>query len=363
MLAAAPAVAAEKKPPVTKPDPAPAAAKPASSDVPAQPQKGGWGGGVVTTKDGAFSFCKVESRFEQGHLLLVARNLAGEINLGLGIPGASLPPDQKWKITLTVDGKAKREREAVAPQGDLLVISQGKDEDFYGALMGGSILRIQSDTDNVAFELKGTKKLLGDLKTCADTSGKENSLPPPLPPPPLPYPEALTAILSAAGFRDLIPVNFDGIPPGQRPADYAWRVGPLMGGVQEREVISDSTLEELSQGYAGTLKDKCLGQGAISIGPEEALEGVTLRTGSVDCTNPDRKIHVALLFYLTKTKLFTVFFHEGSEPDRAVADTARDNLTNVIRTVAKTPPKADKPKTEEAKPAPKPDAKPDGKRN
>ncbi|MCW2246187.1 hypothetical protein M2352_001778 [Azospirillum fermentarium] len=358
MLAAAPAVAADKKAPPKK---EPEAAKPAG-EIPAQSQKGVWGGGPVVTKDGGFSFCKVESRFEQGHLLLIARNQPGEINIGLGIPGATLPPSQKWKITLTIDGKTKREREAVAPQGDLLVIPQGKDDDFYTALMAGSVLRIQSDTDNVAFELKGTKKLLGDLKTCADTSGKENSLPPPLPPPPLPYPQALTAILSAAGFRDLVPVSFDDIPPGQRPADYAWRFGSVMGGVEEREVISDSSLEELSQGYATALKDKCAGQGSVTIGQEETLEGLSLRTGSVECVTADRKIHVAMLFYLTKSKLFTVFFHEGGEAERAVVDTARDNLTNVIRTLAKTPPKADKPKAD-AKPEAKPETKPEPKKN
>lgn len=360
MLAAAPAVAADKKAPPKK---EPEAAKP-TSEIPAQSQKGVWGGGPVVTKDGGFSFCKVESRFEQGHLLLIARNQPGEINLGLGIPGATLPPGQKWKVTLTIDGKAKREREAVAPQGDLLVISQGKDDEFYTALMGGSVLRIQSDTDNVAFELKGTKKLLGDLKTCADTSGKENSLPPPLPPPPLPYPPALTAILSAAGFRDLVPVSFDDLPPGQRPADYAWRFGGVMGGVEEREVISDSTLEELGQGYAASLKDKCQGESTITIGAEEKLEGLTLRTGSVDCANPDRKIHVALLFYLTQSKLFTVFFHEGGETERTVVDAARDNLTNVIRNLTKAPPKADaKPKDEKPKADAKPEAKPEAKKN
>lgn len=356
MLAAAPAVAADKKAPPKKPEPE--AAKPAAEGPP-QPQKGVWGGGPVMTKDGAFSFCKVESRFEQGHLLLIARNQAGEVNIGLGIPGASLPGNEKWKISLSVDGKARREREAVAPQGDLLVIPQGKDDEFYSALMGGNALRIQSDTDNVAFELKGTKKLLTDLKSCADTAGKENSLPPPLPPPPLPYPEALTAILSAAGFRELVPVNFDGVPPGQRPADYAWRFGAVMGGVEEREVISDSTLEELIQGYTSVLRDKCRGESTEAIGPEETLEGVSLRTGSVDCTTPEGKVHVALLFYLTKSKLFTVFFHEGADSEREVIVKARDNLTSVIRTLAAAPP----PKAGDAQPAPKPDAQPEAKKN
>lgn len=316
---------------------APAAEGPKASETlkgPAAPV-GEWDLRAVKAQDGQFSYCVTQTKFDSGHVLVIARTRTGEVNVALGIPGARLPADERWSVKLSVDDKATRDKAATAAQADLLVVPLGKDEEIYGLLGTGRQLNIQSNTDRIAFQLKGTKKVLGDLKSCAEKAGAgfENKAAAAAPARP-PFPEALTAVLAAAGFRELQPVSFDGVPVNDRPADFAWRNGPLFGGVRERQVISDSTLAELATEYSNELKDRCPGETAVALGDAETLPGLTLRTGSVDCAMKDGGLHIALLYYMNDARLFTVFFHEGPAADKEAATRARDSIAGVIRTVA-----------------------------
>lgn len=341
--------------PAGQPAPAARPAAPAK-DGPAELEDG-WEGGAAKDKDGKFAYCVVEGGFTSGHVLMIARSQKGETNIGIGIPGAQLPSGEKWKVKVEVDGKLKRERVAIASQPDMLVVSNGRDEELVTALMNGKELVVASATDRIAFTLKGTKKVLGDLKTCVDKGG---DVPPiktstgirPPPPPQTRLPEGLSSLLAAAGVRDAELVPMDKVPADQRPADVAWRFGPIVGGIRERVVGEGPKLDELSNGFAEAMKSRCEGTGTVDLNPSEATGAITLRTGAVECAMPQGKLHVSLTFLLSQGRLFTVLFHEAGEPDIALADKVRDNLAEVLRKAANGPaPSA-------AAPAPAPSATP-----
>ncbi|AWB07773.1 hypothetical protein A6A40_20750 (plasmid) [Azospirillum humicireducens] len=319
--------------------------------APAKPEGPGeliesWDGGAAKKKDGSFAYCVAEGEFTSGHVLMFARSPKGEMNIGIGIPGADLPKGGEWPVTMEVDRKLKRERVAIASQPDMLVVSNGKDEELVNALMGGSELVVSSATDRIAFKLAGTKKVLGDLKTCVDKGGnvppikvaagrpaeKKNRLP-----------EGLGSLLTAAGVHDAELVPMDKIPQERRPADVAWRFGPIVGGIRERAVGEEAKIDELSDGFADAMKQRCEGTPTVSLNPSEQAGSVWLRTGSVDCAMPQGKLHVTLNFLLSQRRLFTVIFHEAAEPDMALADKVRDNLAQVLHRAGTAPAPAPAP--------------------
>lgn len=323
---------------------------------------GGWKGGPA--KENGADYCVQEARFSSGHLLMVGRTRTGEVNLALGIPGAALPVGERWKVTVAVDGADSRERVATAASKALLVIGMGFDAEFFDRLKKGKTLTLKASADDIALQLSGTGKALGELEKCAaalpeaGTAGKVASgLPGGAGAPP--FPETLTAILAAAGLREVQTLAFPDLPPEKRPADYAWRVGKVLGGMRERNVPPGTDFDEITTAYAGALKDRCKGGGTVTQTPVERLTGVTLRSAAVDCAGEDGKggVHVALVSYLSDAHLFAVFFHESAPAHKAEADDIRDRLAQVFRNVARmdqqdaaAPPQSARPSPPPAKP-------------
>lgn len=313
-----------------------------------------WKGGPA--REQGADYCVQEARFSSGHLLIVGRTKAGEVNLALGIPGGGLPVGERWKVTVTADGAAPRERQAVAASKGLLVVGMGFDTEFYDRLKRGKTLNLKSAADDVAFQLSGTSKALGELEKCAaglpdpKQGGKVASGAPGGAGAP-PFPETLAAILGAAGLREVQTLAFPDVPADQRPADYAWRTGRVLGGVRERIVPEGTSFDEVSTKYAQALRDRCKGAGSVNNGPIEHHPGVALRSATVDCEGEGGKgaVHVALVSYLSDVHMFAVFFHESTPAHKAEADDIRDRLTAVFRRVAR---------QGEAPPAPTPRAAP-----
>lgn len=337
-------------------DPPPRPARKPGQAVPAEPPKqaeeapkavdqfagalmpdGDWRVAPLNATDGTFAYCVAENRYVSGHALVIARNPPGELNIAVGIPGARLPTDQRWDVKLFVDDAPPRERVAVAMQPDMLVVPQGKDDELFVQLQRGRQLAIVSASDRVAFQLKGTKKALTELKACAERGKPAEPAKPATPAPQAgkpQLPEALSEILAAAGLREVEPVSFEDLPEDRRIADFAWRFGRVYGGVRERAVGEGATLDELTNTYVDALKARCPGTADATLNDAEPMQGVELRTGAVDCRTGDEQVHVALVFYLTGTHLFTSIFHEGTGADGPVADKARDNITAVLRRLA-----------------------------
>lgn len=328
-----------------------------STESPKEPMqpKGQWETRAIRDKGGEFRYCLIQSAYDTGHTLIVARTPANELNIGVGIPGAKMPAGEKWSVKVGIDDTKPSDKVAVAAQPDLLVVPYGDDQDLHDQLAGGKLLTVRSATDRIAFALKGSRKAMGDLKSCVAQKGKGYEAK--VEAPESPYPETLTAILAAAGFRQVQPVDLSKMPEKERPADYAWRVGSMLGGVRERSVPAEAKLTELAAGHVAELTARCAATASSSLGEPETLKGMSLLTASLDCSQKERAIHVSMVFYLTENHLFTVFFHEVPAADKAVAANARDSIARVLRNVATAPPPSAKaPETADKQPTTTPEA-------
>ena len=299
---------------------------------------GDWRGGAVTDPNGKFAYCVAENRFDNKLALVIARNPNGETNLAIGIPGAGMAKGTKFPMSVRVDETIKRNFTGIAVEPDLLVVSTGKDDELYESMRKGSRLIMQGPTDTAIFQLRGTGKALGELKSCAQNgSGTIGAAKPAAPnaapsaqggqkPVAVTLPETLRAILNAAGLRQAVPLSLAGIPEDRRPADFAWKIGPVFGGVREARAPAEATFELPDDHLPG--RPEAALQRAFTATPAaiETLPRVTLRTANVSCTPQEGKINVSILFYKSQGDIFTVFFHEASDADLALANQARDGL-------------------------------------
>ncbi|CAK0767924.1 hypothetical protein CCP2SC5_420032 [Azospirillaceae bacterium] len=152
------------------------------------------------------------------------------------------------------------------------------------------------------------------------------------------FPKSLQAILRAAGLKDIQPLPLAAGAANERPADFVWRYGSVLGGMLENTVSDGRDLVALTKSYLDMLKTVCEGTFSAKPDPIEALPAATLRTATVECSGDKGRAHAALLLYFTRTHLFTVFFHEGGEADQKQTDQARDAIARVIRDLARKPP-------------------------
>jgi hypothetical protein len=321
---------------------------PAAPSKPATPTSP-WKGGAVADPSGKFGYCVAESRFDNKLALVIARNPNGETNIAVGIPGAKMTKGESFPVNLRIDQTITRTFKALVVEADLLVIPTGKDDQLYEAMRKGSGLFLEGPKDSTAFQLKGTSKALGDLKECVQTAGASTKSAKPdgagKDAASNPLPETLRAILAAAGLREITPLSMANVPPEKRPADYAWKLGPIFGGVREAVVPADADFGKLTDAYIDALKQRCPNDFTPDPKAAEKLAKATVRTATVTCNAPDGKINVAILFYLTDRNVFTVFFHEAKDADRETAIKARDNLAKVVRQLAsQTEPAGDTPK-------------------
>lgn len=331
---AQPQAAPQKAPPrAAQPAKPTAKAAPAGATVTPLKAVSGWQGGAVTGKDGAFAYCVAESHYANGMGLLILRDGKGDFNIGVGMPGANLPGKGAWPVKLSVDNTLTRDRHGVAPQPDLLMISNGPDTQLYDAMRKGNTLIIRGPQDEVAFTLTGTDKALSELATCAERKGDgvakiQQNQQTPLPP-------TLANILDQAGLKTAKQIDLTHFPANQRPADYAWVIGNARGGVQEREAPQNIDFPTLTTDYVGEVHKRC-GDGKFtsSLDAPRTVNHVDIRTGSLECTGSKGATHVALLMYMTPSRLFTVFFHESGADDKAAADQPRDAILKVVEKLA-----------------------------
>lgn len=310
-----------------------AKAAPAGPGVAALKPVTGWQGGAVPDKKGAFAYCIAESRYANGMALLIARDGKGDFNIGIGMPGASLPGKGAWQVKLSVDNTLTRDRHGVATQPDLLMIANGQDTQLYDALRKGNTLTIRGPKDEVAFTLTGTDKALSELATCAEHKGDGVAKIQPTQQTPLP--PSLANILDQAGLKAAKLIDLTHFPPNQRPADYAWVIGNARGGVQEREAPANIDFPTLTTDYVEEVHKRCgAGQFTSSLDAPKTVNHVDIRTGSLECTGSKGATHVALLMYMTPSRLFTVFFHEAAATDKAAADQPRDAILKVVEKLA-----------------------------
>jgi hypothetical protein len=147
-------------------------------------------------------------------------------------------------------------------------------------------------------------------------------------------PDPLVNLLSAAGMAGVVPVSLERVPQDQRPATFAWKYGPVFGGIREISIIDNRNLTELTDAYVDVLRNSCGGKFTSSLGPIETLREVPMRAGEATCALPERTTEFRHLYYINKARIFTTFIHESDSASKAMALNARDQLAAVIRQLA-----------------------------
>ena len=283
-------------------------------------------------KTKAFSYCAVESRYDNGLALLFARNKSGEINVAIGFPDKRLQTERHYSAKMSVDGKLERTIDAFAPAPNILVIPAGANQEFHDAIRRGNRLLIEGSADAVAFSLKGSSNALDLLKGCVDEAtggaGKEKEKEKGK----AAIPTALETILTEARLGTVQIIDLASIKT-DRPMDYAWTIGNVFGGVKEAPMAAGQKFSDVILAYIDGLEPRCPGRFASDISAPESTPGFVVAKALVSCTLEKSETIAPLLFYAGHGT-FTVFFHEADQQHRAEALKARDSIAEVIRRLA-----------------------------
>ncbi len=289
-----------------------------------------WRVGPVATLDGAFAYCIAESRFDNGHSLVIARSRQGELNIGIAMSAAHLPRATAWTVTLMVGDGFKRQRQAVAADPDMLVIANGADQPLFEALSRSASLKISGPQDSIAYQLKDAGKAMAALKDCAERSSEKPTAPlgsvaastRQLPP-------ALKRLLAEAGFRKIGLLAAAAAPKGLGPADFVWKRGSVIAGMAELRTEPGQGLANLSGTTLNLLRERCARSFAVSEGEAANLPRASFRKTIVACTDDaSTESHIAFLFEFSRGGLFKQFFFESSDITAASRD--RDAIARVL---------------------------------
>jgi hypothetical protein len=289
---------------------------------------------IKLSETNQFAYCATEAHYENGLVLIFARNAAEETNLIIGFPGGNLTEGADYAVQVKVDSAISRDLTGHVAQKELLIIPTGTDEELYGKFRSGSVLTITAPEDSVAFKLQGTGKALDDLRDCAAAHADRLAA----------FPPALRGILVAAGLDRARPVQVERAESttgasGEDPVDFAWMLGPVLGGAVQRPLPEDWTgareqFDAMIEQYFTGLKPQCGGEFVVSKDEVQDLGFGFLQKADVYCTREDESNLAALALYVDPQG-FTVFFHEGKGAGEELATQARDNIALVLAELAR----------------------------
>lgn len=346
-----------------------------------------WAAHPVTVQ-GRVSHCLAEKAYTDGRQVQLAIRRDGRVNLGLTVPGNNLTPQGRYALVLRLDhDKSVRQVTGRALSAVRLAVDLGQDAAFMTALGSAQRLEVQGLRQRTEFGLGGGKVVLGQLDACTAKAvavsaasrpvppvltspqmkegelasqgaikaektetkaeiGKEEkvvSAPPSLPSPPHAttpdiqnsegFPGGVRMLLAKAGLAAARPLDLSAVPEDQRPADISWTLGPVFGGIRERQAPEGVGLQDLIRLYVDAFRQQCQGAFQAPKSRVESLGTLWLATGQVVCATEREKVFVGLLYTLTQDGLFTVILHEGRESDKATVLKARDALGKAVRDV------------------------------
>jgi hypothetical protein len=233
---------------------------------------------------------------------------------------------------VSVGEKFKKKIRARAIDDSSVLLQMGTDKKFLGALTTGSGVNVSASGTEMSFPTPPMKKVMASLDRCikenkSTVSKSAEAIESVMP-------ETLKALLIASGLKEIAPLAMDDIPVPQRPADFVWKTGNLLGGVREREMPKGKSLSELAGLHVEGLKNKCAGEFKTEIGREESAPGLRLRTADAMCKAKDRTIFVSMLFYISTNRVFTVFSHEGGKNDVKEAMAVRNSIKKTLMQLA-----------------------------
>ncbi|HAX92038.1 MAG TPA: hypothetical protein DCY07_07520 [Rhodospirillaceae bacterium] len=291
----------------------------------------------VFEPDGNFGFCIADYPYQDGRKLTVAMSPVGQINLGFTIPGAGFQIGAKYDLMLTLgEGKSRKVR-AQAIDNEAVLLQMGATPLFRKKLSASTNLQLGTEKKNIEFSLPTMEPLLTSLDGCLKSN--KGKVDPKAAMAEQAMPETLKALLVTAGFTDVAVMDMSKIPPDERPADYIWKTGTVLGGIRERRAPEGKSLSDLIALHMQGLKARCAGTFKADIEREKKAEGLVLRLAQASCAPPAEEkdapaVTVAILFYLTDRGGFTSFSHEGQGGASAEAVAARDKLAKAILAIA-----------------------------
>lgn len=306
--------------------------------------KGDWQVGMIKDDKGAFGYCLMRGVFNNDLSLAVALSPKQELNLGVGVPKAGFAKDEKHQMIVSIDKLFKKGAVAVAAEPELLIMPMGNDKNLVTSLRKGKVLVLAGREDEARFSLSKISKALDGLKQCvdvgtgkikpseaktdapaADKKGKQGKAGQ--------FPQGLKDMLVKAGLSDLeiVPIK----DPSKAPVDFAWRTAGVFGGMRERKVPEEATIEKMTDILEKGYKGQCNGTFENKLGEIEDIGGIKMRKADISCQMKEQHAYVSLFFYLTDTKIFSFFMHETNAEGKEKANGARDKIAAFIRELAK----------------------------
>lgn len=131
---------------------------------------GSWKTGIMRDEAGQFQYCINEGRFSNGMVLVLALNVGGQVNVGLGVPGGQLQPNSDHEFEVKIDDRYSKTLPARAMRPELMVISAGDDKDLVDGLTRGYQVSFKEGSMVSQFSLKGTGAALKSLSDCVKLS-------------------------------------------------------------------------------------------------------------------------------------------------------------------------------------------------
>jgi hypothetical protein len=218
----------------------------------------------------------------------------------------------------------------------------GPNRQLFDRLKRGNVLTVKSDLGDLEFPLTGSFAALDALARCVQAAQTlaAAGTPPGAAEGPVPREMSQEAVLQTLELAGLKDVQF--LPPAEVPADdlalsHIWRVGPMIGGLHQEPRNGEAIrIDEIADRYAAMLKDRCPGEFTVDSQPFEPLLDVfAIKTTAVQCTSPqpENSGYVSLFLALDQFH-YSVFMHQTSLANKAVADEVSRGLANTIRTLA-----------------------------
>ncbi|QQR69417.1 MAG: hypothetical protein IPI58_01685 [Alphaproteobacteria bacterium] len=312
--------------------------------------------------------CSARANFENGLQLYLIQNAARDVMLRVAVPKAGFADGEAYDVSLALDQKEPNIYPASTKAPDLIEIKLGQANSALSVWKQAKVLLLTGPEDAARFSLNGLPKALSALETCVKTLpraevavNKEDSaaaLPVAAPASPQvtpqkvtvsakltkAFPEGLARLLQSAGLGDVTPVDVSGTPRDQRPTDFVWKRGPVIGGAREQKITDAGvTFDQARNRMLDAFRTNCQGTFKMKEGKTETYTDISLSPVQLDCKGKAGDMHVALLFYMTTDKLFVMFMHEAPQAHAKKADAMRDALARFLGKLASDPQRAKAP--------------------
>lgn len=271
----------------------------------------------VRRADSALSHCVVDQAYGNGRHLNIARNVDGQLNIGIVVPGAAYDPSATYPVRLELGAAPMRISKARAQSAEMLLIDLGKDAEFAAQLPQAQMLAVVGRSDRMEFPLPHAAAMLEQLEQCA---GQRASV----------LPEALRELLRAAGLGDSVAYDPGATPDGRTFADYGWRRGAVTGGSRQRDLSRAVDFAGIVKAHLAALKDHCRGTWQETVGALTGFGAARQQRALLTCTQEREGAALGVLFHQAADGRFSIISHAGAREETENVRAATAALAKVL---------------------------------